>query len=168
MSVNLKFDRSSMFILFFIFSTSLSIPLEAFVFSENVCLQNRAEEYHNIMYNKPVDQCSKGIEFRSWRFTNCSTLNNRFPIDPEVHSYVRKVSNVLFSVVKPTPLNNVKLVAGSDDVLANILNLNPNVQVDSTFVEFVAGNWLHPNGVYLSHRYGGHQVIKSDFTISYV
>ena len=158
MSVNLKLDRSSMFILYFIISTSLSMPLEAFVFSENVCLLNRAEEYLNIIY-KPVNQCSKGIEFRSWSFSNCSTLKSRFPVDPEVRTYVRTVSNVLFSVVKPTPLNNVKLVAGSDDVLANILNLTPNVKADSTFVEFAAGNWLHPNGVYLSHRYGGHQVI---------
>ena len=83
----------------------------------------------------------------------------RFPIDPEVQMYVRKVSNALFSVVKPTPLDKVKLVSVSDEALVNILNLNPNVRHNSTFVKFVAGNWLHPHGVYLAHRYGGHQVL---------
>ena len=158
LEIDLSLDLSRMCILFCVLSTSLV----TFVYSENVCLLNRVEEYLNVIY-KPVNQCSKGMEFYSWSFSNCSTLKKRFPIDPEVYTYVRTVSNVLFSVVKPTPLNNVKLVAASDDVLANVLNLNPNVKADSTFVEFVAGNWLHPNGLYVSHRYGGHQVILQNY-----
>lgn len=136
----------------------LATFLQTFVFSCNVCSLNKSEEYLNIMYN-PARQCYKGTDFYSWSLSSSSTLKMRFPIDPEVQMYVRKVSNALFSVVKPTPLDKVKLVSVSDEALVNILNLNPNVRHNSTFVKFVAGNWLHPHGVYLAHRYGGHQVL---------
>lgn len=141
----------------FKFFIILSAFLEVFTYCDNVCSLNITEDYLNILY-KPVKQCSKGTEFSSWSFSNFSTLKTRFPIDSEIQMYVRKVSNVLFSVVKPAPLDNVKLVAVSDEALVNILNLNPSVKHDPTFVKFVAGNWVHPHGVYLAHRYGGHQV----------
>ena len=133
----------------------LLIFLGALVRSDRVCSLNSDP---NILYDL-IKQCSTGVEFCSWRLSNYSVLKMRFPIDPEVKNYVRKVTNVLFSVVDPTPLDNVKLVAVSNEALVNILNLNPNVKHNTTFVKFVAGNWLHPQGVYLAHRYGGHQVI---------
>lgn len=135
------------------------VLLKFFVLSEYISSLNITEEYLNIL-SKPAEQCSRGTEFHLWSFRNLSALQMRFPIDPEVQNYVREVSTVLFSVVKPTPLGNVKLAAVSNEVLATILNLNPSVKYNNTFVDFVAGNWLHPGGIYLSHRYGGHQVIR--------
>lgn len=131
--------------------------LEVYAFSDSICSLNKAEEYLSILY-EPPKQCAEGTEFHSWNFSIYSTLKTRFSIDPEVRNYVRKVSNALFSVVEPTPLSNINLVAVSDEALVDILNLSPNVKHDPMFAKFVAGNWLHPQGVYLAHRYGGHQV----------
>jgi len=136
----------------------LSTFVEAVVLTDNFCLLNRTEGYLKMKYGL-AKQCSKGVEFHSWSFSKYNALKMRFPIDSEVQNYVRKVSNILFSVVKPTPLNNVKLVAVSNEALVNVLDLNPAAKDDTTFVNFVAGNWLHPQGIYYSHRYGGHQVI---------
>ena len=83
-----------------VFYIILSTFLEAFVLTDNVCL---TEEYLRIKY-ETVKQCSKGVEFHSWNFSKYSALKMRFAIDSEVQNYVRKVSSVLFSAVKPTAL----------------------------------------------------------------
>ena len=70
---------------------------------------------------------------------------------------------MLFSIVNPVPLiNNVKLVAVADDVLANILDLDhSNVWKFPGFVEFVSGNYVLPSSTPMAHRYGGHQVRRA-------
>ena len=117
------------------------------------------EKYISVLRNEPLPQCPKGIAvFDSWRFSANSLLRAKFPIDSIEQNYVRKVSNVIFSVVKPFVLSDIKLVAVSSEALVSILDLDPVVKYDTIFLKFAAGNWIHPSGVYLAHRYGGHQV----------
>ena len=100
------------------------------------------------------------LEFSDWSFTDKSLLLQVFPVDKEARNYVRQVSGVVFSSVRPVPLKHKPhLVAISSEAMTNILDLKATSVLESpTFVEFVAGNKLLPNAVLLSHRYGGHQV----------
>jgi len=125
---------------------------------DETCVVN-SEKYISVLRNELLPQCPKGITvFDSWRFSANSLLRVKFPIDSIEQNYLRKVSNVIFSVVKPFVLSDIKLVAVSSEALINILDLDPVVKYDTTFLKFAAGNWIHPSGVYLAHRYGGHQV----------
>jgi len=120
----------------------------------------KSEKYVSVFRNE-LQQCPKGKSvFDLWRFSANSILRTRFPIDSIEQNYVRKVSNVIFSVVKPSVLSDIKLVAVSSEALTNILDLDPAVKYDTLFLNFAAGNWIHPSGVYLAHRYGGHQVVN--------
>ena len=133
----------------------------ASLLSDETCVAINSEKYMSIINHvNELRQCPKGKFFHLWRFSANSVLRTRFPIDSIEQNYVRKVSNVIFSVVKPFMLSDIKLVAVSSEALINILDLDPAVKYDSVFLNFVAGNWIHPSGVYLSHRYGGHQVVK--------
>lgn len=129
----------------------------AIVLSDEACITNRKQLHASVFRNKQ-QQCPKGKLFHSWSFSTKSVLKARFPIDTIEQNYVRKVSNAIFSAVKPFMLSDVKLVAVSSEALINILDLDPAVKYDPVFLKFVAGNWIHPSGVYLAHRYGGHQV----------
>ncbi|XP_065919105.1 protein adenylyltransferase SelO-like [Dysidea avara] len=130
----------------------------ASLLSDETCVAINSEKYMSIINHvNELRQCPKGKFFHLWRFSANSVLRTRFPIDSIEQNYVRKVSNVIFSVVKPFMLSDIKLVAVSSEALINILDLDPAVKYDSVFLNFVAGNWIHPSGVYLSHRYGGHQ-----------
>ena len=97
------------------------------------------------------------ISFKTWHFWQSQNLN-RFPIDPITRNYVREVRNAIFSIVKPTPLEqNVVLAAVSHGVLTEILDMHPNISKTGEFLDFVSGNKLLPGGTPLCHRYGGHQ-----------
>ncbi|XP_046386615.1 protein adenylyltransferase SelO-like [Ischnura elegans] len=91
-----------------------------------------------------------------WKFSASKLL--QLPLDPILENYVRQVKNAVFSIVLPTPLETeVKLIAYSDDVVKNILDLEPDVAESKDFVEFVAGNKILESCAPLAHRYGGHQ-----------
>ena len=97
--------------------------------------------------------------FHNWSFSNKSPLLE-LPIDPVVDNYVRKVYNVSFSRVMPTPFNtSPTLAALSIDVLESVLDLDTCDCAQSE--EFLAlasgGRPLPPNSITLAHRYGGHQ-----------
>ena len=100
------------------------------------------------------------LEIGNWSFSQISTLLEELPFKQERDNYIGEVHGVSFSAVQPTALTkNVRLVAICADVLANILDFNPNKVKGSTdFIDFVAGNKLLRNSFPIAHRYGGHQV----------
>ncbi|KAJ7337801.1 hypothetical protein OS493_007958 [Desmophyllum pertusum] len=99
------------------------------------------------------------LEFSDWSFMEKSVLLQEFVVDKETRNYVRQVHGVVFSTVRPDPLKHKpSLVAISTEVVTEILDLKTtSVSESPSFIEFVAGNYILPNSVLLSHRYGGHQ-----------
>ncbi|CAJ0963720.1 unnamed protein product [Ranitomeya imitator] len=75
----------------------------------------------------------------------------KLPIDSIRGNYVRKVKDCVFSRVYPTPfMSDVRLVAVSEDVLENLLDLDTSVTNTNDFLEFVSGrksiSWICPSG----------------------
>lgn len=98
------------------------------------------------------------LELDDWHFSRpylCEVL----PCRKERKDFVGRTNLVLFSIVNPVPLiNDVRLAAVADDVLANILDLDHNnVWKSPGFAEFVGGNYVLPSSNPVAHRYGGHQ-----------
>ena len=88
-----------------------------------------------------------------------SILLKEFDVDEETRNYIRQVHGVIFSKVHLVPLKyKPYLVAISQEVLTDILDLNDTVLESPAFIDFAAGNEMIPNLIMLSHRYGGHQV----------
>ncbi|XP_046768483.1 protein adenylyltransferase SelO isoform X2 [Gallus gallus] len=86
------------------------------------------------------------------------SLLDPFPIDPIQENYVRNVRNCIFSIVYPTPFKSrVLLVAVSEEVIEDILDLHISVKETSDFLQFVSGEKVLHGSVPLAHRYGGHQ-----------
>lgn len=95
-------------------------------------------------------------DINEWQFSPLKLLS--LPIDDTKDNYVRRnVHGVLFSHVSPTRLSSPKLVCYSDDVLINILDMNPEITKTEEFLEFIAGNKILNSSVPVAHRYGGHQ-----------
>ncbi|XP_031969868.1 uncharacterized protein LOC116446260 isoform X3 [Corvus moneduloides] len=104
-------------------------------------------------------QCPRrgAAELCAWALSSDSLLDP-FPVDVIQENYVRNVKNCIFSIVYPTPFKSrVRLVAVSEDVLENILDLDVSVKGLSDFLEFVSGAKVIFGSVPLAHRYGGHQ-----------
>jgi len=79
------------------------------------------------------------------------------PIDPQEEVYPRQVPGACFSKVKPTPLQNPKVVAISPSAL-ELLGLNPeDAEKDANFVEYMGGNKTIPGSDPAAHCYCGHQ-----------
>ncbi|KAG8233427.1 hypothetical protein J437_LFUL013421 [Ladona fulva] len=96
------------------------------------------------------------MNMNQWKFSVSKLL--QLPLDPILENYVRLVKNAIFSIVLPTPLETeIKLIAASQDVIKNILDLDPSVTESKEFIEFVAGNKILESCAPLAHRYGGHQ-----------
>ncbi len=104
-------------------------------------------------------QLQVGRKFSEWELSNDSLLLTRFPVDPEPQNFIRKVHSALFSQVRPTPFTSPPLLAAvADEVLTSILDLDPcDCVASEAFLGFVSGGLSEPSGVYLAHRYGGHQ-----------
>ena len=104
----------------------------------------------------------KLLQFDHWHFSR-PYLCEMLPCRKERKGFIGRTNSVLFSIVNPVPLiNNVKLVAVADDVLANILDLDDsNVWKFPGFAEFVSGNYVLPSSTPMAHRYGGHQVRRA-------
>lgn len=96
-----------------------------------------------------------------WAFSSSKLLHESFPIDSMKENYVREVRNALFSVVYPIRFKSkLYVVAYSDNVLSQILDMHPDVVATADFLSFVGGNpdFLRSlDTVPLAHRYGGHQ-----------
>ena len=73
-----------------------------------------------------------------WHLNDNQIVLNTFSmsIDKEQRNFVREVSHVLFSSVKPTPLKNIKLAALASEVLEDILNMDPEqMKTDKEFLK---------------------------------
>lgn len=80
---------------------------------------------------------------------------NHLPIDSEEENYVRTVNNACFSLVKPTPITNPKLVCHSSAAL-QLLDLDDG-SIDDHFIRCFAGNELIEGSKTAAHCYCGHQ-----------
>jgi uncharacterized protein YdiU (UPF0061 family) len=103
------------------------------------------------------NQCHLAKTMTEWSFSPNSLLT--LPLDPIEENYVRRnVRNAVFSKVMPSPLEkNLQLVSFSEDVLVNILDMDPSIVTTEEFSQFVAGDKILPSCIPLAHRYGGHQ-----------
>ncbi|XP_072010963.1 protein adenylyltransferase SelO-like [Engystomops pustulosus] len=82
----------------------------------------------------------------------------KLPIDAIKANYVRKVKGCIFSQTFPTPyMSDVHLVAVSEDVVENLLDLDISVSHTDDFLQFVSGGKSVSGFPPLTHRYGGHQ-----------
>ncbi|XP_066441752.1 protein adenylyltransferase SelO-like isoform X2 [Eleutherodactylus coqui] len=82
----------------------------------------------------------------------------KLPIDSIRGNYVRKVKDCIFSHTYPTPfISDVRLVAVSEDVLENLLDLDLSVAKTDDFLQFISGGKSISGFAPLTHRYGGHQ-----------
>ncbi|XP_077158836.1 protein nucleotidyltransferase YdiU-like isoform X6 [Paroedura picta] len=80
------------------------------------------------------------------------------PIDPIEKNYVRQVRDAIFSIVQPTPFKSrVLLVAVSEEVLEDILDLDVSASGTEDFLQLVSGEKIALGSLPLAHRYGGHQ-----------
>lgn len=78
------------------------------------------------------------------------------PIDPEPENFVRRVSNAVFSRVKPAAVTNPTLVAVSAPALA-LLGCGDADVADPDFVQYMSGNKVLPGADPAAHCYCGHQ-----------
>ena len=99
------------------------------------------------------------LPFDEWNFTLPGRLPVYFPIEAETKNYVRRVQNVVFSPVRPTPFETTcRLAAVSDDALETVLDIDSSSVWNDDFLNFASGNRIRMGSNPLSHRYGGHQV----------
>jgi len=94
---------------------------------------------------------------KDWSFTD-SKLSS-LPLDPEVENFIRRsVPKSIFSVVRPTPYKSkAKLVAASNHVLRDLLDMDPSITDEEDFVNWAAGNTVLDESTPMAHRYGGYQ-----------
>lgn len=78
------------------------------------------------------------------------------PVDPIKENYVREVPSACFSRVSPTPVENPRLVAFSEDAL-KLLELDLEEVKKPEFAEYMSGNKNPPGSDPSAHCYCGHQ-----------
>lgn len=111
--------------------------------------------FHNISSCQASTFKHKSID--TWEFAE-NVLTKIFPIDKVTDNYVRRVYGVVFSRVKPVPFStDTRLASVSQDVITNLLDMDPNIVHDKHFLDLVSGNLILNGSKPLSHRYGGHQ-----------
>ena len=90
---------------------------------------------------------------REWKFAHNQLLINHFPIDPESRNFARQVKDALFSVAYPTPLTmKPVLAAAADDVLMDLLNIDPEQKTTDRFLKFANGEQTRDSVLPLAHR----------------
>ena len=94
----------------------------------------------------------KKLSELSWE----SRFVESFPGDLEPRNYTRAVRNACYSEVKPTPVQNPKLI-GWSEIFASELGIVRPLADDIASVEILAGNRVLPNMKPYAARYGGHQ-----------
>ncbi|XP_063777726.1 protein adenylyltransferase SelO-like isoform X1 [Pseudophryne corroboree] len=117
---------------------------------------------HTLLLHTPntSESCERRVKVSSMDLWSASLddVLAGLPIDPVRENYVRRVKDCIFSRVYPTPfISEVQLVAVSEDVLENLLDLDTSVANTTDFLRFVSGSKLISGFVPLAHRYGGHQ-----------
>ena len=117
--------------------------------------------YQKHLYSLKLCPVHHLLELNNWQFSS-SLLCEALPCRKQRNGFIGITDDVSFSIVDPIKLSKgIKLVAISDDVLANILDLNPGkVSESPNFAEFACGNYILPSSRPIAHRYGGHQVCQ--------
>lgn len=78
------------------------------------------------------------------------------PIDPEKENFIRQVPGACFSIVKPEPVVNPRIVAYSRSAM-ELLDLDETQMERKDAAEYFAGNRLLPGSQTAAHCYCGHQ-----------
>ncbi|KAM4687342.1 protein adenylyltransferase SelO-like isoform 1-T2 [Discoglossus pictus] len=120
------------------------------------------ENYCDInINNKSInDICERKMKVSTMDLWSVSSddILAQLPNDPIRENYIRRVRNCIFSVVDPTTFtSNVQLIAVSENVLEDLLDLDVSVAKEKDFLQFISGGKTIPGFVPLAHRYGGHQ-----------
>ena len=92
-------------------------------------------------------------------FANLSWENRfveHFPGDPEIRNFTRRVANVCYSEVRPTPVRGPRLLGWADH-FADELGIAKPGPDDAASLELLAGNRVLPSMRPYAARYGGHQ-----------
>lgn len=97
---------------------------------------------------------AQGRRIEGLRFDN--SVLRALPVDPEERNFVRQVKNACFSRVRPKPVENPMLVAGSAPAMA-LIDLPPSEGRRPDFAEYFSGNKLIPGSEPAAHCYCGHQ-----------
>ena len=106
-------------------------------------------------YSDSALKMSNRKTFETLAFDNLALRS--LPIDSIRENYVREVKNACFSLVKPTPLQNPRMVAYSRRAMS-LLDLGHADELDSKqAAEYLSGNRLMPGSETASHCYCGHQ-----------
>ncbi|XP_070584325.1 protein adenylyltransferase SelO-like isoform X1 [Erythrolamprus reginae] len=117
---------------------------------------------HNYINASNVNQdyCEKKLKLATldeWKLST-EMFTVTLPIDRIQENYVREVQDCIFSVGYPTPFNSrVLLVAVSEEVLEQILDLDLSASSSDDFLQLVSGTKIILGSLPLTHRYGGHQ-----------
>ncbi|KAL7976537.1 hypothetical protein Chor_008486 [Crotalus horridus] len=117
---------------------------------------------HNYINASNLDQdyCEKKVKLTNldeWKLST-EMFTATLPIDHIQENYVREVQDCIFSVGYPTPFKSrVLLVAVSEEVLEDILDLDMSVSGSDGFLQLVSGSKIILGSLPLTHRYGGHQ-----------
>uniref|UniRef100_A0A2D4LU69 Selenoprotein O n=1 Tax=Micrurus spixii TaxID=129469 RepID=A0A2D4LU69_9SAUR len=106
------------------------------------------------------DYCEKKLKLTTldeWKLST-EMFTATLPIDHIQENYVREVQDCIFSVGYPTPFKSrVLLVAVSEEVLEEILDLDMSASSSDDFLQLVSGTKIMFGSLPLTHRYGGHQ-----------
>lgn len=142
-----------------IFAVILLVPGRSLTSTSSTCLNisQRFLVFLTKYSSSTTTQCLKMKSLSEWSFSQPNLLTH-FNIDPVRENFVRRVTGCVFSRVTPTHLKaELQLVSASQDVLKNLLDLDPHEEMNPSFSNFLAGNQLLPGSEPLAHRYGGYQ-----------
>jgi len=85
---------------------------------------------------------------------NNTNLNN-LPIDKNKSKVSRQVSNAIFSLIDPTPVQSPELIIKSSKAL-DLLHLSSLI-TDNILSQYFSGNLIIPGSIPAAHCYCGHQ-----------
>ncbi|ETE62820.1 hypothetical protein L345_11424, partial [Ophiophagus hannah] len=142
--------------------SSLTLVYHSGCYLIDTIAANSFSHLHNYINASTLDQdyCEKKQKLTTldeWKLST-EMFTATLPIDHIQENYVREVQDCIFSVGYPTPFKSrVLLVAVSEEVLEEILDLDMSASSSDDFLQFVSGTKIIFGSLPLTHRYGGHQ-----------
>jgi uncharacterized protein YdiU (UPF0061 family) len=106
---------------------------------------------NNVVNNIAISTTGNNINELIFNNTN---LNN-LPIDKNKSKISRQVSNSIFSLIDPTPVQSPELIIKSSKAL-DLLHLSSLVS-DDILSQYFSGNLIIPGSIPAAHCYCGHQ-----------
>ncbi|KAG8138869.1 hypothetical protein E2320_001669 [Naja naja] len=142
--------------------SSLTLVYHSGCYLIDTIAANSFSHLHNYINASTLDQdyCEKKLKLTTldeWKLST-EIFTATLPIDHIQGNYVREVQDCIFSVGYPTPFKSrVLLVAVSEEVLEEILDLDTSASSSDDFLQLVSGTKIIFGSLPLTHRYGGHQ-----------